>query len=119
MSTAALLGQRVKTLREQRRWRQEELAKAAGMTQPAVSRIESGEVTQPRLSVLHRLAKALDVTVDYLAGANAQAGGASPADAGFRALAGIYAGLPTAGRKQLVDYASFLRTRSNKMWRGK
>lgn len=118
MNTAALLGQRVKTLREQRRWRQEELAKATGMTQPAISRIESGEVTQPRLSVLHRLAKALDVTVDYLAGANGQAG-ASPADPGFRVLAGMYAGLSTAGRKQLVDYASFLRTRSNKMWRGK
>ena len=53
------LGCKVRELREQRGWSQTALAGAAGMTQPAVARFESGG-TVPTLPVLERLARALD-----------------------------------------------------------
>jgi ribosome-binding protein aMBF1 (putative translation factor) len=53
------LGRTVRALREQRGWSQAQLAAAAGMTQSAVARFESGG-TVPSLRVLDRLAQALD-----------------------------------------------------------
>ena len=54
------LGRSVRELRERRGWSQTQLAKASGMTQSAVARFEAGG-TVPTLSVLERLATALDV----------------------------------------------------------
>jgi ribosome-binding protein aMBF1 (putative translation factor) len=53
------LGRMVRALREQRGWSQTQLARTAGMTQPAVARFESGG-TVPTLPVLERLAHALE-----------------------------------------------------------
>jgi ribosome-binding protein aMBF1 (putative translation factor) len=53
------LGVAVRELRLTRGWSQAELASAAGMTQPAVARFEAGG-TVPTLSVLGRIARALD-----------------------------------------------------------
>lgn len=54
------LGRSVRQLREQLGWSQTELARQAGMTQPAVARFEAGG-TVPTLPVLERLARALGV----------------------------------------------------------
>ncbi|MBL7255782.1 helix-turn-helix domain-containing protein [Paractinoplanes lichenicola] len=56
------LGRSVRELRERRGWSQTQLAKAAGMTQSAVARFEAGG-TVPTLTVLERLALALDVSL--------------------------------------------------------
>lgn len=56
------LGRTVRELRESAGWSQTELAKAAGMTQSAVARFEAGG-TVPTLTVLERLANALDATL--------------------------------------------------------
>ncbi len=53
------LGAAVRELRTARGWSQAELASAAGMTQSAVARFEAGD-TVPTLSVLGRIARALD-----------------------------------------------------------
>lgn len=53
------LGASVRELREHKDWSQSELARRAGMTQPAVARFESGG-TVPTILVLERLARALD-----------------------------------------------------------
>lgn len=52
------LGRRVRELRVQQGMSQTELARRAGMTQPAVARFEAGG-TVPTLPVLERLARAL------------------------------------------------------------
>ena len=46
-------------LREQRGWSQRELADRAGMKQPQLARLETGQV-EPKLDTLQRLAKAMD-----------------------------------------------------------
>ncbi|MEU4157800.1 helix-turn-helix transcriptional regulator [Actinoplanes sp. NPDC026670] len=56
------LGRSVRELRERRGWSQTRLAKESGMTQSAVARFEAGG-TVPTLSVLERLAAALDVNL--------------------------------------------------------
>jgi ribosome-binding protein aMBF1 (putative translation factor) len=52
------LGAAVRDLREAKGWSQTQLAREAGMTQPAVARFEAGG-TIPTLPVLQRLARAL------------------------------------------------------------
>lgn len=59
---AVELGGAVRSLREAKGWSQTELARAAGMTQPAVARFEVGG-TIPTLPVLQRLARALDANL--------------------------------------------------------
>jgi transcriptional regulator with XRE-family HTH domain len=60
---ALLLGQRVYDRRVELGLSQVELAERAGMTQPQVSRLETGGVT-PTLTLLRRLAKALDAELN-------------------------------------------------------
>ena len=56
------LGAAVRDLREAKGWSQTQLAREAGMTQPAVARFEAGG-TIPTLPVLQRLARALDANL--------------------------------------------------------
>ncbi|MBU6213370.1 MAG: helix-turn-helix domain-containing protein [Actinomycetales bacterium] len=60
------LGERVRSLRLKRGLTQKRLAQLAGMTQPAIARLEAGGTT-PTLMVLDRLAKALgmELKVDF------------------------------------------------------
>ncbi|MEU4539027.1 MULTISPECIES: helix-turn-helix domain-containing protein [unclassified Streptosporangium] len=60
---ALLLGQQVYNRRTELGLSQAELAERAGMTQPQVSRLETGGVT-PTLALLRRLAKALDADLN-------------------------------------------------------
>ena len=57
----------LKQIRETQGVSQRALAKAAGSTQAALFRLESGE-TDPRLSTLRRLAKVLGTTVAEIIG---------------------------------------------------
>jgi ribosome-binding protein aMBF1 (putative translation factor) len=50
------------SLREQLGWSQRELADRAGMKQPQLARLETGQV-EPKLETLQRLAKAMDCRV--------------------------------------------------------
>jgi len=60
------LGEKLKELRKKKAMNQKELAKASGITQGTISRIEKGQVLQLKSDALKRLAGALGVTMDYL-----------------------------------------------------
>ena len=66
------LGARVRELREERGWSQQELAKRTGMSQPSIARFEAGGTT-PTLGVLDRMASAfkmhlrIEITPDSVA----------------------------------------------------
>lgn len=61
------LGRRVRNLREMRGLGLNELARAARVSPGYLSQLESGQRDNPSVDVLHRLAAALNVTVQYLA----------------------------------------------------
>jgi len=58
-------GKRLRALREERGWSQEEFADRAGLHRTYVSAVERG-VRNPTLTVLERLAKALGVSMAEL-----------------------------------------------------
>ncbi|MFG1751281.1 helix-turn-helix domain-containing protein [Streptosporangium sandarakinum] len=57
------LGRTVRAMREKRGWSQSDLAREAGMTQPAVARFEVGG-TVPTPPVIERLAHALGTEIE-------------------------------------------------------
>jgi len=62
---APSVGPRLRLLRRSRQWTLKALADAAGCSESLVSRVERGQV-EPSLSTLHRLCKALGVSVAAL-----------------------------------------------------
>ena len=65
------LGTRVREAREALGWKQDELANASGVSQQAITKIESGTTKRP--TCINALAKALGVSVDYLETGSANA----------------------------------------------
>jgi transcriptional regulator with XRE-family HTH domain len=62
------LGDRIKRERERRGWSQNELARQAQVRQAQLSEVESGKRHDMMASILRRIARALGVSMDYLAG---------------------------------------------------
>jgi transcriptional regulator with XRE-family HTH domain len=60
------LGERIRQLRSERSWSQDELAAHVGSDARAISRYENGRIT-PSLDALVRLAEVFNVSLDYLA----------------------------------------------------
>jgi transcriptional regulator with XRE-family HTH domain len=59
------LGDRIRQLREQRKWSQEEFADLCGLHRTAIGFIERAE-RNPRLDTLLTISKGLDITVSEL-----------------------------------------------------
>jgi transcriptional regulator with XRE-family HTH domain len=64
----AHVGTRIRKLRQQRKMSQQELARLIGVNQSFISKMESGEQTNPNAETLKGLARALGCTTDYLVG---------------------------------------------------
>lgn len=62
-----VLSKKLVLLRQKRGWSQIDLARAAGIPQPTICRLESGDIKQPKIMTLVRIAVALEVSTDYLA----------------------------------------------------
>jgi transcriptional regulator with XRE-family HTH domain len=60
----ATIATQIKVLREQRDWKQEDLAKEAGMKQPMISRYENVNYSSWSINTLKKLAEAFDVYLD-------------------------------------------------------
>ena len=67
MQAVVYVGERLKALRIRRALTQEELAQRAGLSKNAVNRLEVDK-TEPRMSSLRKLAKALEVDPSELIG---------------------------------------------------
>lgn len=103
--TEVLLGERLKEIREDQRITQTELARRVGTSQSAISQIEAGD-RKPSYVMLRNLARALDITVSYLLG-DEDVPLLRPEDEAFFRE---YRGLSEAARRQLSEYAAFLRS---------
>ena len=62
-----IIAARVRSLREYKDWSQEDLANASGLKRPHISLIETKE-RMPGADTLVKLARALNVSTDYLLG---------------------------------------------------
>ena len=56
----------IKALREKLGWSQNELSRRSGVRQSVLSDIESGVTRNPRIGTLMKIAKALNVPVEFL-----------------------------------------------------
>ena len=61
-----MVAENIKRYRRERGLSQEDLARAAGVTYSALTKIEAGYVQDPRVKTLLKIAIALEVTVDAL-----------------------------------------------------
>lgn len=71
-------GARLVSAREARGWNQSELARRAGLQPAAIGHFERGR-RNPSFANIRALARALDVSADYLLGTTASLGGATTA----------------------------------------
>ena len=58
----------VKSLRAKKGWTQEKLAREAGISYHTLIKIERGDIRDPRLETVKKLAKALNVSIDQMVG---------------------------------------------------
>lgn len=65
MNESERIGQRIRSLREEKGWLQRDLAKGADLPVRTIGRIERGEVDM-RLSTLSKIAGALEVSIERL-----------------------------------------------------
>ena len=59
------IGNKIRILRQNKKFTQEKLAEKSDMTQQHISKIEQG-IVEPTYETVYRLAEALDVSVDTL-----------------------------------------------------
>lgn len=98
------IGEKVRQTRQRRGMNQKQLAESSGISQANISRIENGLVEDLRSETLKRLVMALGVPVDYLIDT-------APDDPHPTAhyLLKVYETLSPRARRQLEDFAVFLR----------
>jgi transcriptional regulator with XRE-family HTH domain len=60
------LGRQVRALRRRRGWRQEDLARAAGLSQPTISRLELGAADELTIRSIERVARSLGARLQVL-----------------------------------------------------
>ncbi len=66
MKKQNLIGSRIQKVRKQRGITQESLAEKAGVPYPTLIKIENGQVKNPTIKTVKKIAEALGVTIDYL-----------------------------------------------------
>jgi transcriptional regulator with XRE-family HTH domain len=102
------IGKRIEEIRDQLGLSQSALARAVGASQSAVSQIEAGE-RNPSFDMLRQIAKALNVSVPHLVGAEVEQ--LAPNEvAHFR----NYRGLTDEAKKELEDFAAYLRQKQSR-----
>ena len=99
-------GEMIRTLRLEKGWTQEELAKRLGVQKAAVYKYEKGLVVNLKREVLERLACALDTTPARLLGEAAEPDILDEVDVAFY---GDYKDLTEAQKETLRDMARILK----------
>jgi len=101
----------VKKLRKKMGVNQQELAEEADIAHSAINRIESGEVSQPKMNTLKKLADVFGTTIDYLVGRSKKVTDieALKTDNTALSLFKTYLNLKPKNRKLLDDFAKLLQ----------
>ena len=102
MSTSSF-SQRLRTLRDQRKWSLEDMARAVGSTKSYVWDLENKPNVKPSAELVQRLAAALEVTIEELLT------GAAPSDGEFRVFFREYQKLKPKTRERLHEIMKALK----------
>ena len=106
-------GKRLAEVRESAGFTQSSLARAVGLSQSAISQIEADE-RNPSYETIRSIAKAMGVTPSYLVGGEVE-GLTATEETLFRQ----YRGLDVQARRELEQFAGYLRARSTDKERGR
>jgi transcriptional regulator with XRE-family HTH domain len=110
----SIAGVRIKEKREKAGWTQVKLAEIAGVTASAISQIENGE-RHPSTVVLHKLAKALSTSVNYLLGGKDEEDLSDILqDKNVEILFRKYKDLPKTDQENILEYIKFKTAKSKK-----
>lgn len=90
---------RLVSLREDRGFTQEHVARAIGVTQSTVSRFELGDAAKSDLDTVHSIAKIYGLTLEQLLGDAPP----EPPDPKFEPLRAAYVRLPEHAKQKLVE----------------
>lgn len=102
------IGKRIEEIREHSGLSQSALARAVGISQSGISQIEAGE-RNPSFDMLRQIATALNVSVAHLVGGEVEQ--LKPEElAHFHS----YRGLTEEAKKELEDFAAYLRQKQSK-----
>lgn len=101
-------GSRIKELRTVKGMTQEQLAKAAGITQPSLSDLERGESKVPRGSTLIKLAIALESNPNYIETGKGHPTPQTSVDFEESELLAVYRALEPANQANLLSMARVL-----------
>lgn len=63
-----MIGENIRKLRQQKKLSQEKLARLTGISLNTLTKIESGFTKRPAFETIYKIAKALGISVDRLAG---------------------------------------------------
>lgn len=110
------LAAKVYGLRAAKGMSQVDLSRKTNIKQATISRIESGEIKEPRLSVLKELSKGLGVTVDFLVGRTDELTPSDilKSDPEAEVLFRGYEKLSAEGKDKLRDFLGWLREKEQK-----
>lgn len=106
---AVSVAERVKRLREERRWSQRMLEARAGLGAGSISLLESGKRTRLSLVILSRIAAALKVPLSALLGTEDEEPGVSSTDQRLQRLMENYLALPDDAAAKLLADSEWLR----------
>ena len=106
-------GKRLAKVREDAGFTQSSLARAVGLSQSAISQIEAGE-RNPSYETIRQLAEAMNLSPAYLVGGEVDEGLTESEQALFRQ----YRGLSDSSKRELEQFADYLRAKSASKKRG-
>lgn len=118
------LPQRVRALREKKGWTQNHLAVVSKVSQPVIWRLENGLIRNPTASVVQRVARALEVSADFLLREEGHEDEVTfdeilRHDPVGQAVFRGYEDLTARGREQVRSFVDWLRQEEEKKRRGK
>lgn len=106
---AVSVGERVKRLREERRWSQRMLEARAGLGTGSISLLEAGKRTRLSVVVLGKIAAALKVPLSVVLGTDEEEAGVSSTDQDLQRLMENYLALPDDAAAKLLEESEWLR----------
>ena len=106
----SIVSKRIKEKRGKAGFNQTQLAEEADVSPSAISQIESGE-RFPSTLVLHRIAKALKTSIDYLLGKNEEEFSDLLDDKGVEMLFRTYKDLSESDKETLLNLAKIMKAK--------